>query len=446
MPSGIHNVYIFDIFNAASWTVVMGAPMLLFLQHLHATATVLALAASLSPLLVTLQIPAAPYVEKVGYRKFVLSGFTSRSFTIIGMTAVALLPDSIDRTTRIVLMLFLALIYNTLRGISTCGMLPWFTHIVPEGRRGEFLARDQSAIALASIFSLLFYGLVLRGNQAWYSFGIVFGTSLVMAFVSLTFLKKIPDVPVEKIVHNPNPLPWRAMFFYPPFFKYIRYNVVVNMALGASGVFWIPYFRVFLHVTNSNILLIACSTAVVLGVALLMVTSLIDRAGNKQVLTLSGIILVIHFMGWASIAAGLLPFNYFMLSVQTFTSGFGTALWNIANVRAVMGIVPHMGRPHFLALYSVISSVTTGLIPLLWGPVMDGLAHWEVAWGPWRWNCYSVLYCSLAGTMVAGLVLLRSVIEPVQMTWDVFARELFVETPARAISRLIGRLRFPGIG
>jgi MFS family permease len=111
-----------------------------------------------------------------------------------------------------------------------------------------------------------------------------------------------------------------------------------------------------------------------------------------------------------------------------------------------MGIVPHMGRPHFLALYSVISSVTTGLVPLLWGPVIDGLAHWDVAWGPWRWNCYSLLYCSLACTVVVGLVLLRSVVEPVQMTWDVFARELFVETPARAISRLIGRLRFPGIG
>jgi MFS family permease len=446
MPQGIQNVYIFDVFNAASWTVVMGAPMLLFLQHLHATATILAIAASLSPLLVTLQIPAAPYVERVGYRRFVLSGFTSRSFTIIGMTAVAFLPDSFDRTTRIVLMLFFSLIYNTLRGIATCGMLPWFTHIVPEERRGEFLAKDQSAIAFASIFSLLFYGLILKGNQPWYSFGIVFATSVVAAFTSLAFLKRIPDVPVEKIVSNPNPLPWREMLFYPPFFKYMRYNMVINMALGASGVFWIPYFRVFLHISNANTLFIACATFIVLAAALFLITPLIDRAGNKQVLFLSGLFLTCHFIGWGCVAAGVLPFNFWILAWQTFTSGFGSALWNIANVRVVMGIVPHMGRPHFLALYSVISSVTTGIVPLLWGPVMDGLAHWNVAWGLWHWNCYSLFYCALTCTMMAGLVLLRSVVEPIQMTWDVFARELFVETPARAISRLVGRLRFPGIG
>ena len=51
MPRGIHNAYIFDVFNTISWTVVMGAPMLLYLQHLRATATILAIAASLAPLL-----------------------------------------------------------------------------------------------------------------------------------------------------------------------------------------------------------------------------------------------------------------------------------------------------------------------------------------------------------------------------------------------------------
>jgi MFS family permease len=446
MPRGIHNAYIFDVFNTTSWTVVLGPPMLLFLQHLQATATVVAIAASLSPLLVSLQIPAAHYVERVGYRRFVLSGWTTRSFFVIGMAVVAFLPDSVDRTTRIVLMLFCSLIYNTLRGISTCGLLPWFTHIVPEERRGEFLAKDQFAIALSAIVSLGFYGLLLKGHHAWYSFGIVFATSAVAAFVSLTFLKRIPDVPVEKIISNPHPLPWREMFFYPPFFHYLRYNVVINMALGASGVFWVRYFRVFLHVSESNTLLIACWTSIVLAATLFLITPLIDRTGNKQILTLSGLFLIAHFTGWACIAASLLPFNYFFLIVQIFTAGIGGALWNIANVRAVMSIVPSMGRPHFLALYSVVSSVTLGLVPLLWGPVMDGLEHWRVAWGIWTWNSYSLFYCTLAVTMIAGLLFLRTVVEPIRMTWDVFVRELLIETPSRAISRLISRARSPGSG
>lgn len=445
MPKDIHNVYIYEVFNTTSWIVVLGSPMLLFFQHLNASATILAIAACLAPILNILQIPAAQFVEKVGYRRFVLSGWTTRSVVVVGMMLVAFLPNTVDRATRIVLMLSLSLIYNTMRGISVCGFLPWFTHIVPESRRGEFLAKDQLAGALAAIACLFVSGSLLN-LDAWYSFGIVFAISATSAFTSLTFLRRIPDVPVEKITINPVPIPWRDMFFYPPFLKYVRYNVTINMALGVSGVFWVRYFRGFLHVSESNVLFIACATTAVTAVGLFMVGRLIDRAGNKPALTASGLLFVCHFSGWGLVAAGILPFDTPVLCFQIFTSGLAGALWNLANVRIVMGIVPHMGRPHFLALYSVASNLTVGLVPLLWGPVMDYLNHWNVAWGIWQWNCYSLFYVTLALTVCLGLFMLRSVVEPITMTWDVFMRELLVNTPSRAVSRLINRLRGPSIG
>ena len=443
MPPDIHNVYIYEVFNTASWSVVLGSPMLLFYQHLNASATILAIAACLAPVLNILQMPAAHFVERVGYRRFVVNGWTSRSIVVVGMTLVAFLPDSVDRATRIVSMLSLAFVYNTLRGISVCGFLPWFTHIVPESRRGEFLAKDQLAGALASIACLFIAGSLLHLHDAWYSFGIVFAMSAASAFVSLNFLRRIPDVPVEKIPPNPTPMPWREMFFYPPFFKYLRYNVIINMALGVSGVFWVRYFRAFLHVSESNVLFVAAFSTIVTALGLFLVGPLIDRSGNKPALTASGILFICHFGGWASVAAGFIPFNNAVLCFQVCTSGLGGALWNLANVRIVMGIVPHMGRPHFLALYSVASNLTLGLVPLVWGPVMDYLDRWHFTWGLWQWNCYSLFYCTLAFTIATGLFALRSVVEPVTMTWDVFMTELLVKTPSRAVSRLIGRIRGP---
>jgi hypothetical protein len=223
--------------------------------------------------------------------------------------------------------------------------------------------------------------------------------------------------------------------------------VIVSMALGASGVFWVRFFRIFpaLSVSESGVLFVACFNTIVLALGLTLVAPLIDRAGNKPALTASGILLVCHFTGWACVAAGIVPFNYLVLSIQLFTSGMGGALWNLANVRTVMGIVPHLGRPHFLALYSVASNLTVGLVPLLWGPVMDFLDRWHVAWGYWQWNSYSLFYCVLAFTMGISLFMLRSVVEPITMTWDVFMTELLVKTPSRAVSRLIGRLRGPVI-
>ena len=92
MPPGVHNAYLFDAVNACAWVVVLGSPMLLFMQHLQATATVLALSAAMAPVMIILQIPAAPYVERIGYRKFALGGWTARSFFLIGMAIVAFLP------------------------------------------------------------------------------------------------------------------------------------------------------------------------------------------------------------------------------------------------------------------------------------------------------------------------------------------------------------------
>jgi MFS family permease len=445
MPPDIHNVYIYEAFNTASWSVVLSSPMLLFFQHLNATATVLAIAACLAPVLNILQMPAAYYVERVGYRRFVVSGWTLRSCIVVAMTIVAFLPDRVDAATRMILMLGLALIYNIMRGISVAGFLPWFTHIVPASRRGEFLAKDQLAGALAGITCLFISGTLLR-HVAWYSFGVVFAISAASAFCSLAFLRRIPDVPVEKIPTNPHPLPWREILLYPPFFRYVCYNMMVNMALGASGVFWVRFFTVSLHVSYSSVAYLNGASTMVAACGLVLIGPLLDRSGNKPALTLSGLMFICHFTGWALVAAGVLPPNRLVFCIQTFTAGLAGALWNLANVRIVMGIVPAMGRPHFLALYSVAGNLTVGLVPLAWGPVMDGLAHWHQAWGLWEWNCFSLFYCTLVATMAASLVLLRRVVEPLTMTWDVFTTELLVKTPSRAISRLIVRLRGPGIG
>lgn len=446
MPPDIHNVYIFEVFNTTSWSIVLGSPMLLYFQHLNATATILAIAASIPPVLTMLQIPAAYYVEKIGYRRFVLAGWTTRSFLVLGMTGVALLPDSVDTATRIVLMLCLSVIYNASRGISSCGFLPWFTHIVPESRRGEFLAKDQMTGAMAAVTCLFLSATLLRFHNAWPSFGILFFVSAMAAFVSLVFLRRIPDVPVEKIVQNPNPTPWREMLLYPPFFKYIRYNMIVCMALGSSNVFWVRYFRTILNLSNSSILYIACATTAVLAAILFLGGALIDRAGNKPALTLSGILFALHFAIWGSVAGGIIPFGWSIVFIQLCVSGLAGALWNLANVRMVMGIVPQMGRPHFLALYTVASNLTVAIIPLLWGPVMDYTRRWHVSWGFWEWNSYSMFYLTLSFIMCIGLFSLRSVAEPATMTWNVFMRELLVNTPSRAVSRLITRLRGPGVG
>jgi MFS family permease len=370
------------------------------------------------------------------------------------MSAIAFLPDQsygqvewVDRTTRMAVFFVLLVLYNVMRGFSVCGVLPWFTHIIPESRRGEFLAKDQFAAAVGTILSTIGYAAMLTGRGNWYAFGSLFTISAIAAFHSLSYLHRIPDVPVHAVPVNNEARPWAEMLFYPPFLRYIIYNMVINFACGAAGVFWVPFFRDALGVTESGVMLSACFTSVVLAASLYFFGSQIDRVGNKPILILSALVLILHFAGWAAIGAHLVRFNTLTLAWQCMTSGIGGALWNLANVRMVIGIIPVMGRAHFLALYSVIFNVTFGLAPLLLAPAMDHLdkIHWNCTIGLWTWNSYSLLYTLLSAIIGLGLALLLRIPEPGSMSWEEFTRELFVKTPSRGISRLIGRWRGTGV-
>lgn len=443
MPAGLVNAYAFQVFNTISFSIVLGVPMMLFFKQLGSSATILGIVASLPPLLNILQVPSARFVENVGYRKFVLRGWSARSYLILGMALTAFLPQRIDSSTRIALMLLLLFLYNTSRGISACGFLPWMTKLVPEEIRGRYISRDQMSGALAGVGSLLLNSYFLREGSSLLAFGGLFVFSFVAAMGSLYFLRKIPDVPVEPTPYSSGKVPWREMLYYPPFFKFMIFNVIVNSSFAAAGVFWIPMFRDLFHFSSSKTLWVASISVFVSACSLFVFGKIIDRVGSRPVIALGLLCFVIHFIGWASASAGLIPLNLYTLIAIQILAGFGGSLFTLGNTRMLMSIVPTMGRSHFFALFSVIVSVVLGVMPVLWGIALDGLANWHAMLWAWEWNKYSFLYVILATTMIVSQYYLHRLDEPRAMRTDEFMRELLINTPSRAITRLFFRKPLP---
>src|SRR5437773_6185344 len=77
-PPGLNNAFLFATFNALSFQIVIGSPMVLYAKSLDASATVLGIITGMMPLLVIFQIPAAHYVSRVGYKRFVYAGWGMR--------------------------------------------------------------------------------------------------------------------------------------------------------------------------------------------------------------------------------------------------------------------------------------------------------------------------------------------------------------------------------
>jgi len=443
MPEGVWNAYWFQVFNTVSFTIVLGTPMILYFKKLGASATVLGIALALPALLNILQIPAAQFVEKIGYRAFVLWGWTVRGALILGMVGVALLPEQINALTRVALLLFLLFVFNASRGISLCGYLPWITQWIPQAVRGRYLSRDQMSSAFASLGTMIVATFYLQAPERKFAYGLLFFGSFLAIMISLWFLQRIPDVPVPPRPASRGVVPYRVMLLHPPFFKLLVYDGVLLFSLAGAGVFWIPLLRDAYAAPDSLMLGMSAFWSAVCVVCLWGFGHLVDRVGSRPLLGLGTLILVIHLSLWCSVAARVMPFNLLAIVLIQSTSAVGTSLFNLANTRLVMAAVPSMGRSHFFALFTVVTSLVSGIFPIFWGIMLDALGGWSASWSRWEWNQYSVLYAALVVIMLVALVLRNRLSESRAMTTDAFLRELLVKTPSRAISRLISRRPLP---
>ena len=169
------------MFNALSFQIILGSPMVLYAKSLGAGATVLGMLSGMMPLLVIFQIPAASYVARVGYKRFVYAGWGTRVFFIF---AIALIPGMafLRSGTKLSLIIFLLFIFNLSRGISSCAWLPWITSLVPATVRGKYLAWDQAVIGLASCGAFVLSALCLGEYPKPWQFALIFFLSGGMPF------------------------------------------------------------------------------------------------------------------------------------------------------------------------------------------------------------------------------------------------------------------------
>ncbi len=66
---------------------------------------------------------------------------------------------------------------------------------------------------------------------------------------------------------------------------------------------------------------------------------------------------------WFLAAASVVPTSMALIATLNVFAGIATAIFNLANARITMATMPEMGRNHFFALFTVITSLGWGLRP-----------------------------------------------------------------------------------
>lgn len=436
-PEGLNNAFLFATFNALSFQIVIGSPMVLYAKTLDASATVLGIIAGMMPLLVIFQIPAAHYVSRVGYKRFVYAGWGMRVMFIFGMALVPMTYAFLNATTRLALLLLLLFAFNLSRGISSCAWLPWITSLVPAAVRGKYLAGDAGCVNLASFGCLLLAALCLAGNPHPWQFAILFGFSALMGAASLVFLKRIPDVtPAEEERGSKAPVPWREMIRYAPFQKLLRMVIAWSMAYGGMTAFVVAFLKIEVGMSEAAILLVS-SVSFLGGLSSLWILGFrLDRLGSKPVLTFSFIAWLLVLGGWGLVAGKVFAPKLGVILALQFAMGLLAALVAMSNTRLAMVLVPTMGRSHFFAIFSVLSNLSLGLAPILWGLLLDAVGEWRIAWLGLEWNRFTTFFTAVTAVMLVALLLARRLEEPQAASLEVLLREILIQSPQRVWVRL----------
>jgi MFS family permease len=408
-PPGALQVNGFSFFNAVSFQIVLGAPVILYAKSLGASSLVLGTLAALTPLLTMLQLVAARFLHRTGYKRFVLAGWGART---LFAAAVAVLPlwPGLEPVTRL-WWLFAALFgFNLLRGFSAGAWLPWLTALVPEQVRGRFLSRDQAFMHSGCLIALLVSAWVMAGTVEDGEYAAVFGLGVVSAVVSLWFIRRIPDVQSpEERKRSGVAVPWSAMLRHPPFARLLWFTTVYMVVIGSLGVFTVEFLVVREKFTEGMILLLSGLAFVGALAGLAWAGPRLDATGSKPWLRRALLLFAAVIGGWLLLAASPGFASPWLVGALNFAGGLAGALFGVANTRIIMGSVPAMGRNHFFALFTVISGLGLGGAPIVWGAMLDALGSLEVAAGGWSVNRYSVYFAALGGLallarrLVAGL-------------------------------------------
>ncbi len=435
-PASIWKFLTFQFFNFAGIPLFVGVPMLLFVRQLNGTDTVLGVMAAIPTLAVLLQIPAASLIPQFGYKKMLTCAWVISliaGFLIIG---IPLLPGTIDDGAKIALLIISLSVMHGVRAGGATGVWAWMMQLMPEKMRGKVLSREQIVAASANIMVMFGFAIVIPENPSLAFFSVVFAVGWLMFFFSLQAARKIPDVPVAEAPVNQTPIPWRAMIQYPPFLRLISFSMVFFFAFSAMCIFWLPLLRDVIGAGDSMILVVVGSGGFFSIISMLILGKIIDQTGSRPIMHFTVSIIAIHCLIWFALAAKTIPFNFWSMLAITATSGFAVSGFSMSLIRLLMKTVPEMGRSHFFAIFNVLNNVMMGVMPVLWGMMLDGLGSWKYD-GVWFvWNRYSLLYFLLAVIFFLSLFLIRRLDEDLAMKEDDFFNQMVMRTPVRAWTRL----------
>jgi len=362
----------FNFFNAMTWQVALGTPMVLFAEKLGASAASVGAAYSFVFLLTPIQVLATSFLPRYGFKGMMLSGWGARSMFLLPPVVLAWMNPG-PGTGVVWIFIGSLFLFTFFRSIGACSWQPWMNALLSDANRGRYFSLEQVASGIASVGTLLVCWYSLRVMPLHQAFLLQYAFAFVGSWLAYYCLTRLPDAP------RPSALPLstvlrespRIVAQPGPFRRYLVIGVVNGVAISAIPPFCAYYLKVVPQLTASEV--VGFTLVQYLGVIFgaFSIRNHVDRLGSKPFFTLALVIYMLVAGFWIGVLRGW-SIGAVSIAMAYFGVGVAASCWSSAANKYLPLVVGSENRTLAFSVQGAVTAVVSGFSPAVWGLFIKG--------------------------------------------------------------------------
>ncbi len=365
-------------------TLTSGTFLTAFALSLGASNLLIGIMASIPAIANLIQIPAVYIVEKYRDRRKIsmLSSAFSRSFILL----IALLPCLVNFNLGITFFILFLIFQSIFSSIGGCSWNSWMRDMIPVEVLGSFFSRRMRLATLSTIPIALMAGFFIDfwsnsyPDLSIFSYSIIFFFGYLSGIIGVYYISKIPE-PGMLLKAESNIL---KLFSQPlrdaNYRNLIKFLGSWNFAVNLAAPFFTVYMLKRLDLNMSIIIIFMVLGQLMTFIFLHFWGEISDKFSNKSVLQFCGPLFILSILGWTFTT---LPEKYFLtiplLVIVHATMGVSAAGVSLASGNITLKLVPEGNSTAYLALSSIINSITAAIAPIIGGLFADFFEKRELA-------------------------------------------------------------------
>lgn len=359
----------FAFFNALTWQIATGTPLVLLAEQLGASPAQVGLAYSFVFLLTPVQILSTALLPRFGYKRLTLGGWGLRSYMlVVPVTLTVLAPLLGERAWMVPALIASCFGFCLLRAMGMAASLPWFFAILPAGVRGRYFGSDQLLSGLSCMACLITCAILFAVLPPYPALFVQYLLAAAGSWLSYRALRQLPDGP------PPPALGLRAIgvglrrlaFTLGAYRSYLWMTVLCYAATTPFAPFAAYHLKSVAGLPLGLIMIFELVRYSGSALGAWALRRRIDRAGARPFLFLSLALYAALAIYWVIFlrhgAGGLVG-----LVIAYLTMGFAGTCWMIGNLAYLPKLMSADDRTLGLTLHGAFAALAGGLSVTAWG-------------------------------------------------------------------------------